>query len=67
MTPMTPTQSQRTSLDRVVALDERTIAGFPPLAARLAATNAGWCLAIARAQRVTLVTDRPETLWRNLE
>lgn len=32
MTPMNPTQSQSMSLDRVVALDERTIAGFPPLA-----------------------------------
>ena len=29
---MNPTQSQPTSLDRVVALDERTITGFPPLA-----------------------------------
>ena len=29
---MNPTQSQPTSLDRVVALDERAIADFPPLA-----------------------------------
>ena len=32
MTPMNPTQSQPTSLDRVVALDERTITGFANLA-----------------------------------